>query len=243
MRYLMTIRYIGTNYHGWQVQQNATAVQPTVQDALEMILGFRPNVTGCSRTDSGVHAIKYCFHFDCDGRIPPDKMIRAINAKLPSDIAAYDCKNVPDDFHARYSVKSKRYIYKIYNGRQRNPFCDKLAYHITMPLDANLMNKAASDFVGTHDFTAFCAAGASTTDNIRTVYDSSVTRNGNDVVFSVRADGFLYNMVRIMTGTLIEVSGGKISADDIGGIIASKNRQRAGVTAPPHGLYLYDVEY
>ena len=243
MRYLMTIRYIGTNYHGWQVQQNATAVQPTVQDALEKILGFRPNVTGCSRTDSGVHALKYCFHFDCDGKISPEKMVCAINAKLPSDIAAYDCKAVPDDFHARYSVKNKRYIYKIYNGRQRNPFCEKLAHHITTPLDADLMNKAAVQFIGTYDFTAFCAAGASTVDNVRTVYDANVNRSGDDVTFSVCADGFLYNMVRIMTGTLIDVSYGKISADEIADIINSKDRQRAGVTAPPHGLYLYDVKY
>lgn len=243
MRYLMTIRYIGTNYHGWQVQQNAVAVQPTVQDALEKILGVRPNVTGCSRTDSGVHAEKYCFHFDCDGKIAPEKMIRAINAKLPHDIAAYDCKAVPDDFHARYSVKCKRYVYKIYNGRQRNPFYDNLAYHIATPLDADMMNKAAHMFCGTHDFTAFCASGASTTDNVRTVFDAGVTRRGDDVIFSVCADGFLYNMVRIMTGTLIEASLGKIKADEIGGIIASKDRNRAGVTAPPQGLYLYDVEY
>ena len=243
MRYLMTIRYIGTNYHGWQVQQNALAVQPTVQDALEKILCIRPNVTGCSRTDSGVHALKYCFHFDCDGKIPPEKMVRAVNAKLPHDIAAYDCKIVPDDFHARYSVKSKRYIYKIYNGRQRDPFSENLAHHITTPLDEKIMNAAAKRFIGTHDFTAFCAAGASTLDNVRTVYDAFVERNGDNVTFSVCADGFLYNMVRIMTGTLIETSLGKFSPDEIGAVIESKDRNRAGITAPPHGLYLYDVEY
>lgn len=243
MRYLMTIQYIGTKYHGWQVQKNAAAVQPTVQDALEQILKFRPNVTGCSRTDSGVHALKYCFHFDCDGTIPPKKMVSAVNAKLPSDIAAYDCKAVPDDFHARYSVLKKQYIYKIYNAPARSPFTENLAYHVTTPLDVDIMNRASKQFIGKHDFTAFCAAGASTTDNVRTVFDADVSKHGNNVIFSVCADGFLYNMVRIMTGTLIQTSYGKISPNEIAEIIESKDRNRAGVTAPPQGLYLYDVVY
>lgn len=243
MRYLMTIQYDGTAYHGWQVQPNAVTVQPTVQDALQKVLQFRPNVTGCSRTDSGVHANKYCFHFDCDGKIPPSAMIKAVNANLPPDIAAYDCKAVADDFHARYSVKKKQYVYRIYNGRYRNPFYNNYALYVNMPLDEHIMNRAAAEFCGRHDFTAFCSAGASTVDNTRTVFEANVVRNGDLIEFTVTANGFLYNMVRIMTGTLIFVSMGKIAADDIADIINSGDRTRAGITVAPQGLYLNDVIY
>lgn len=243
MRYLMTIKYDGTAYHGWQVQPNAVTVQPTVQDALEKVLRIRPNVTGCSRTDSGVHANKYCFHFDCDGKIPPKAMIKAVNANLPPDIAAYDCTAVDDDFHARYCVKEKQYVYKIYNGKYRDPFYNNYALYVNMPLDDHIMNMAAAGFCGRHDFSAFCSAGASTVDNTRTVFSADVERHGDLVEFTVSADGFLYNMVRIMAGTLIFVSMGKIAADDIADIINSGDRSKAGITAAPHGLYLNDVIY
>ena len=243
MRYLMTIKYDGTAYHGWQVQKNAVAVQPTVQNALEKFLRVRPNVTGCSRTDSGVHANKYCFHFDADTKISPQSMIKAVNANLPPDIAAYNCVTVPDDFHARYSVKEKQYVYKIYNGKYRDPFYNNYALYVNIPLNEHIMNKAAQMYCGTHGFTAFCSAGASTVDNTRTVFSADVKRCGDMVEFTVSANGFLYNMVRIMAGTLIFVSTGKIAADDIADIINSGERSRAGITAAPHGLYLNDVIY
>lgn len=243
MRCLMTIQYDGGAYHGWQVQKNAVTVQQTVQDALEALFGYRPAVTGCSRTDSGVHARKYCFHFDYGGTIPLASLPSAVNAHLPDDIAAVGCMAVEDDFHARYSVRSKQYVYEIFNGRVRDPFLRGRAYHVSAPLDAERMNLAAKEFIGTHDFSAFCAAGASTVDNTRTVFESKVERCGDCVRFTVSADGFLYNMVRIMAGTLLYVSQGKIEVGEIADIIASKQRSRAGFTAPACGLYLCDVKY
>lgn len=243
MRYLMKIKYNGAAYHGWQVQNNAQSVQTVVQDALEKVLNTRPNVTGCSRTDSGVHAKCFCFHFDANTNIPANNLVYAINHYLPNDIAAFECRAVTDDFHARYSVKSKEYVYKIYNGALRDPFYESGYTHIDIPLDEKKMDKAAKQFIGKYDFSAFCAAGSSVEDTVRNIMDASVTRQGDEVIFTVRADGFLYNMVRIMAGTLLYVSYGKINENDIINIIESKDRKRAGITAPADGLYLNDVEY
>lgn len=243
MRYLMTIQYDGTAFHGWQVQPNGITVQETVGDAFEQFLGHRLKITGCSRTDSGVHALKFCFHFDYDGKIPSDRLVFALNAHLPSDISAIDCRQVPNDFHARYSVLSKRYVYKIYNAKIRSPFFEGRAYHFNMPLDEKIMDEAAKQFIGTYDFSAFCSANSSVEDKVRTVYDTGVKRNGDVVEFYVEANGFLYNMVRIMAGTLISCGVGKLKPSDIIPIIQSKKRNLAGVTAPPQGLYLYDVKY
>ena len=242
-RYLMTIRYDGTNYHGWQVQPNAVTVQQTVQNSLESALGVRPNITGCSRTDSGVHAYEYCFHFDYDGAIPENKLPLALNTKLPYDISAVDCMKVDNDFHARYSVQSKEYVYKIYNSEFRDPFKCKYSYFYKGNLDVEKMNEAAQNFVGKHDFTSFCASGSSVEDNTRTVMSASVTKSNDMIEFRVRADGFLYNMVRIMAGTLLDVGTGRKTSDNITKIITNKNRGSAGITAPPHGLFLNHVFY
>lgn len=243
MRYLLTLKYIGTNYHGWQVQDNALAVQPVIQDALCEMFPHRPGVTGCSRTDSGVHANMYCCHFDSDLQREPFGVICSANRNLPNDIAVTDCKIVEDEFHARYSVKSKEYIYRIYNGVHREPFSHNLAYHYRFPLDVAEMDAAAKHFIGTHDFSSFCSLGAKEGDKTRTVFSATVTRDGDFVEFRVSADGFLYNMVRIMVGTLLRVSQGKFAAEDIPGIIEAKNRDCAGPTAPPEGLYLNQVFY
>ncbi|MBQ2676507.1 MAG: tRNA pseudouridine(38-40) synthase TruA [Clostridia bacterium] len=242
-RFLMTICYDGTKYHGWQVQENAVTVQPTVQDALQQIIGVRPDICGCSRTDSGVHALEYCFHFDYDGNIPCKNLVNALNTKLPTDIAAVDCVQVAEDFHARYSVASKEYVYKILNSPQRNPFYEDYAWFVKTPLDAQLMDKAAKKFVGTYDFIGFCSSGSSVQDTVRNVKSASVHREGDTVIFKVEADGFLYNMVRIMVGTLMDVAYGKTSVDDIEKIILSKDRNQAGITAPAKGLYLNKVIY
>ena len=242
-RFLMTIRFDGTAYHGWQVQNNAVTIQQTVQDSLEAVLKFRPNVSGCSRTDSGVHAEKYCFHFDFDGKIPPDKLVLALNTKLPDDISAIDCIAVANDFHARYSVHSKQYTYRIFTGNIRNPFLRKYSYHPKFALDTDKMNIASKQFCGTHDFTSFCASGSSVEDNTRTVFEANVTKTNELIEFKVRADGFLYNMVRIMAGTLIMVGSGKIAPDKVIDIINSQNREFAGPTAPAHALFLSEINY
>lgn len=242
-RYLMKIKYDGTAYHGWQVQDNAVTVQLTVQNALESILGNRPNVTGCSRTDSGVHANEYCFHFDSEIVISDDGFVKAMNTKLPNDIAAFECKKVNDNFHSRYDVKSKRYEYHFYDGTNRNPFYSKYSWFMKNKLDEAMLNNAAKQFIGKYDFKAFMSSGSNIVDTVRTVVDAGVKRNGDIVTFYVEADGFLYNMVRIMAGTLYYVSLNKIAPDSIKDIILSGERNKAGITAPPNGLFLNKVNY
>ncbi len=243
MRYLLTIRFCGENYHGWQVQNNAITVQQTVQDALCRLFGSRPGLTGCSRTDSGVHANMFCAHFDMDTDIPADKIPAALNAHLPEDIAVYGCRTVDNGFHARYSAGGKRYVYKILNSPYRNPFLTGRAYHVKQRLNLHSMQMAAADFIGRHDFAAFCSTGSSVEDTVREVFGASVEKNNELIEFSVHADGFLYNMVRIMVGTLIDIGCGRINSDAVSEIILSSDRANAGFTAPPHGLYLDKVYY
>ena len=243
MRILLKISYLGTNYHGWQVQPNGITVQETVQNALESVYKFRPALTGCSRTDAGVHAVEFYCHYDSNIFIPESGIISALNSVLPDDIAVLDCKFVSDDFHARYSAKGKNYIYKIYNSVSPNPFESDRCWHISRTLNIEGMNRFASDLVGTHDFIGFSSSGRTVEDTVRTISECSVFKNGNIVEVSVTADGFLYNMVRIIVGTLIDVSDGKISPESANEIIASKRRDKAGITAPAKGLFLNKVIY
>ena len=240
---LLTISFDGTAYHGWQVQDNAVTVQQTVQDALEQICSKRDNIIGCSRTDAGVHANMYCCNVRTESQIECNKLVGALNAVLPKDISALECKEVDFDFHARYDCKSKEYIYKIWNSPNKNPFLYNYSLHYKYPLDEKFLSEQAESFVGTHYFDSFCAAGSSVEDTERTVLNAAVERDGDMVIFRVEADGFLYNMVRIMVGTLIDISRGKIPADSIDKIISARNRSAAGYTAPSHGLYLNKVNY
>ena len=242
-RLLLTLRYDGTRYHGWQVQKNAVTVQQTLQDAVERVTGVRSGITGCSRTDAGVHADMFCCTTDTESPLRGDDMISALNANLPRDIAVYDCREVPNTFQPRYSAVRKRYLYRIWNDRARNPFWENHAVHITRPLDADMLNQAAAGFVGRHDFVSFCAAGSSVEDTVRNVLHCGVAREGGLVTFSVEADGFLYNMVRIMAGTLLEIAAGKRPCDSIPEIIAARSRDAAGATAPAKGLILSRVYY
>ena len=240
---LLTISFDGTAYHGWQVQENAVTVQQTLQDAMEQICSSRDNVVGCSRTDSGVHANMYCCNIRTESPIDCKKLVTALNAVLPRDIAALDCRETEFDFHARYDCKSKEYIYKIWNSPNKNPFMYKYSLHYKYPLDVEMLNRQAKDFIGTYHFDAFCASGSSVEDTERTVLNASVEREGDMVIFRVEADGFLYNMVRIMVGTLIDISRKKIPEGSIVKIIKSGDRSKAGYTAPAHGLYLNNINY
>ncbi len=240
---LLTLAFDGTAYHGWQVQENSVTVQQTLQDAWEKICQSRDNVVGCSRTDSGVHAKMYCCNIRTETAIPCRQLIPALNSALPDDIAVTDCKEIDFDFHARYDCAAKEYIYIIRNSQNRDPFDYKYSLHYKYPLDAQFLATQAAQFVGTHDFSAFCAAGSSVQSNVRTVYSATVYRDGENVIFKVSADGFLYNMVRIMVGTLLSIAQGKIEPDTIGDIIESRQRDRAGFTAAAHGLYLNKVDY
>ncbi len=237
------LKYNGTAYHGWQIQENADTVQGQLESAIEQIFCEKISVNGCSRTDAGVHANEFCCNFRTESSLGCSTVVRALNAKLPLDIAVIRCEEVPFDFHARFDTKSKEYIYKIWNSELRNPFLLDTVYQYKYELDVAKLDKAAKDFIGTYDFKAFCASGSSVKDTVRTVKNASVTREGDLVVFKVEGDGFLYNMVRIMVGTLIYINEGKISESSVKDIILSGDRNRAGKTVSPEGLYLNKVNY
>lgn len=241
---LITISYDGKGFHGWQIQSNALTVQEVFQNALKKITETYYDLKGCSRTDSGVHAEMYCISVKISHPIPAERLKHALNKWLPDEIVCLDCKEVPDDFHARYNCKSKRYVYKIWNDEVRNPFLNGYALFYRYKLDEKLLNKAAQAYVGKHDFTSFCTLDKREKgDFVRDVKMFSVERKGKLVTMTVEADGFLYNMVRIMAGTLLEVAQGKIPADKIEEIIEKKDRSFAGATAPACGLYLNKVNY
>lgn len=243
-RFLLTIKYDGSNYCGWQVQPNAVSVQSVVQKALiDLFKDESIGVTGCSRTDAGVHANMFCLHFDCETNISLDKIPFALNVRLPDDVKAVACRQVSDDFHARYSSSGKTYIYKIYNSPLPDPFKSKYYLQVSKPIDVNLLDAACKEFIGTFNFKGFCSVGSSVEDTVRTVTECCATRVGDDIIIHIRADGFLYNMVRIIVGTLLYVDMGKIDINDLHNIILSKEREKAGITVKPHGLYLDKVHY
>ena len=240
---LLTLRFDGTNYHGWQVQQNAVTVQQTLQNAIEAVFGVREGVVGCSRTDAGVHAEMFCVGFKTDSSMDCEQIIKALNFHLPCDIGVYACREVSAKFHPRYSCVTKRYVYRIWNSPHKNPFTRERYMHYPYPLDADSLHEVSQSFVGTHDFCGFASSGHSVEDTVRTVKAFNVTRCGDEVFFRVEADGFLYNMVRIMVGTLLDIAAGKIAASDLPQIILSGERANAGKTAPACGLYLERVNY
>ena len=247
MRNLMVkIKYDGRDFCGWQVQNDLRTVQSVFQTVLREILKENVPVIGCSRTDSGVHANEFCVSFHTGATIPCDRLPLALNAKLPPDIAAFDCVEVPDDFHARYSCRGKQYRYLILNAPLRDPFWHARALWYKYPLNAAFMACQAADYLGTHDFSAFCSSGSDVKDKVRTVMQCGVRalpENPDMIEFTVTADGFLYNMVRIMVGTLLQMSAGRLEHDSIPAIIASKDRGCAGFTADACGLYLNKVLY
>jgi len=239
----LTIQYDGTAYHGWQSQKNAITVQEVLENAIFKLTGARPRVTGCSRTDTGVHAERFVCNFGSETRIPCDKIPLALNTYLPDDIICLLAEDETADFHSRYLAKKKRYTYYIQNSQFPDVFKKNYAWHNSYPLDVEKMQKAAEAFLGEHDFIGFAASGFTVKTTVRTIYDISVTKDGDLIKISVLGNGFLYNMVRIMAGTLAFVGCGKIDPDEMGDIIASCDRTRAGITAPPQGLYLTEVFY
>ena len=241
---LLTITYKGNRLHGWQIQENALTVQEVFQNALFEIIHERPDIKGCSRTDSGVHANMYCVSMKIAHPITNDHLMLAMNRYLPDDVAVLKVEDVPDDFHARYSCKGKEYVYKIWNSRVRNPFLHEMALHYRYDMDVEMLNREAQAYVGAHDFSSFCTLDKREKgDFVRTVKYFRVERDGELVTFTVAADGFLYNMVRIMVGTLLAVNQGRIPENKIAEIIAAENRKAAGPTAPACGLYLNKVFY
>ncbi len=242
-RMLITISYDGTAYHGWQTQPNAVTVQSVIEKALFELLNEKMSVVGTSRTDAGVHAKEFTFHLNCADNIPKEAFLRGLNGLLPYDIAVIDAKEVAPNFHARYNALGKTYCYNIYNSNKKDPFKLRYAWQIERPLDIEKMNEFAKSIVGKHDFYAFSSSGRTVENTVRTISECYVVKNGDDLKLYVTADGFLYNMVRIIIGTAVAVSDGKINVNDIENILENKDRAALGMTAPPQGLFLEKVHY
>lgn len=242
-RKLLEIAYLGTAYCGWQVQPNGVTVQEILQTALLKILKHKPNVTGCSRTDSGVHAKSFFCHFDTDSSIPNDGLVLGLNTVLPDDVAALNCYDVTDDFHARYSATGKLYKYSLFCSKIKDPFLFGRTLQIKSPLNKELADEYCNLLKGKHDFEAFSSANKTVKDTVRTVSECYMKPNDDGFDFYVKADGFLYNMVRIMVGTLLDFSSGKISSEDVNKAFETGDRTLLGPTVPPQGLYLEKVFY
>ncbi len=239
----LTLCYNGSSYHGWQIQQNALTVQEVLLGAVAKVTGEAADIIGCSRTDAGVHALEYVCNFKSKTSIPEEKIPIALNTALPKDIRINRCNIVPDHFHARFSAVSKTYIYKVYTAKIENPFLTDLVYHFPYELNIEHMKKAAEFFIGTYDFSAFMSTGSSQKSTIRTILNLSVSQSGDIVEFSITANSYLYNMVRIIVGTLLELGKGKRDLASIGEALEKQDRTLAGQTAPPQGLCLKKVFY
>ena len=239
----LTLAYNGAAYHGWQRQNNAYTVQQAVEEGLSALLGEDVTVNGCSRTDAGVHANMYCLTFQTENAIPPQGLIIGVNDKLPDDIAVRECRKVPEGFHARFDCKGKEYLYIVHNSALKNPFYKDTAMRWRHPIDAQLLDREAKAFIGTHDFRGFCCADNDKENTVREIYSFDVRRDGELVRFTVSGSGFLYNMVRIMVGTLLYIGDGKLAQGCIPGLIAARDRTLAGKTVEPQGLYLNRVFY
>ena len=246
MKIMLDISYLGTAYCGWQVQPNAVSVQEKLQDAVQEVFGSRYDVTGCSRTDSGVHAKSFICTVCVDSNanaVPVARVPLALNSRLPDDIAVKSARIVPCDFHPRYSARGKEYEYIFCDCEFRNPLLLGRAAYVFPKLDEKAMNQAAAYFTGYHDFSAFMSSGSKITDARRTIFNCSVTRLADTVKLTVSADGFLYNMVRIIAGTLADVGHARLCPSDVKKIIDSGKRELAGKTMPAEGLYLSRVFY
>lgn len=239
----LRLSYDGSAYHGWQTQKTEVTVQETLEGALTKICGHRVKVTGCGRTDAGVHALSYCANFHTDCGIPIDRVPLAVNSRLPGDIAVSAACEVEDDFNAIGSCIQKEYIYRILNSRIRDPFLEKRVCFYPSRLDIDAMKAAAAGFVGTHDFAAVRSVGTETKTTVRTVHWCEAERNGDEITVRVCADGFLYNMVRAIVGTLVYASYGKLDPASIGELLESRDRRLTGPTMPASGLYMHRVWY
>ena len=242
-RIRLIVSYDGTNYVGWQLQENGVSVQQRLNEALAYLTGESIQVHGSGRTDSGVHARAQVAHFDTSARMPADKFAIAMNTRLPRDIRVLYSEETTEDFHARFSAKNKTYRYTVQTGPHSDVFTRDTALHVHTPLDLERMQAAAKDALGEHDFAAFMSAGSTLERTVRTVFRSEWTHDGRYLYYDVSANGFLYNMVRILVGTMLEVGSGKLPEDAIAIALESGLRADAGATAPPHALCLQRVQY
>ncbi len=237
------VAYDGTNYCGWQLQPNGLTIEEVLNDALTHLLGEEIRVIGASRTDSGVHSLGNVAVFDTEARIPPEKISYAVNQGLPDDIVVQQSCEVSLDWHPRHCDSRKTYEYRILNRTFPLPTRRLDTYFVYYDLNLDVMRKAAAQLVGTHDFKSFCSVGTAVENTVRTLYFCEVFREGDVITIRVCGSGFLYNMVRIIAGTLIEVGMGRMQPDDIRRILAERDRSAAGPTAPAHGLTMIGIEY
>ena len=240
----ITIEYDGTKYNGWQTQKNGSGIQEMITNAIHQVCLDVDKINGAGRTDAGVHAFGQIANFFTDSNVPVKKMATAINAFLPKDIVVKSAEEVDKDFHSRYSAKGKKYMYVVNNSETRSALDFYREYYLPYKVDYKKIKKDAEYFEGTHDFRGFMASGSSVKDTVRTISKIHIKkRDDGRIIFNFVGDGFLYNMVRILVGTLLDVGIGKINPEDVKDIILSKNRTKAGKTAPAQGLYLVEVYY
>lgn len=242
-RIKLTIAYDGTNYCGWQIQPNGVTIEEVINKKLSQLMGENIIVIGASRTDSGVHALGNVAVFDTDTTIPPERISYALNRTLPEDIVITKSEEVAADFHPRYRKCSKTYEYHIINTKVSVPTKRLTNYFVSYDLNVERMKMAASHLIGTHDFVSFCNIRTDVEDTVRTLYELNITQVGDEITLSIRGNGFLYNMVRIIVGTLLRVGRGFYGPDKVKEILEAKDRTAAGVTAPPHGLFLVEIDY
>ena len=243
MRVKLIVAYDGTNYSGWQLQPNGVTIEQKLNEALTALLGEEIRVTGASRTDAGVHSLGNVCVFDTNTRMPAEKISYALNQRLPEDIVVQDSCEVEESFHPRFSKSRKTYEYRILNRKFRMPTRRLDTYFYYYPLDAERMQEAASRLVGEHDFKSFCAVNAQSQTSVRTFFSCSVTREDDIISIRVTGNGFLYNMVRIIAGTLIKVGAGELEPVEIDRILEARDRSAAGPTAPAHGLTMIGLWY
>lgn len=242
-RIKLTVAYDGTDYCGWQIQPNGITVEEVLNRNLSELTGEEITVIGASRTDSGVHAQGNVAVFDSDTTIPPERIAYAVNRKLPEDIVVIRSEEVPGDWHPRYQETEKTYEYHILNREMPDPVRRRDTYFVSYPLDLEAMRRAAAYLKGEHDFRSFCNIHTDVQDTVRTIYDLDIIRSGDLVTVRIRGNGFLYNMVRIIVGTLVRVGRGFYSPGQVKEILEAKERTSAGVTAPPQGLVLVKIDY
>lgn len=239
----LKLTYDGTAYHGWQVQKTESSVAETLEKALGKVCGHPVKVTGCGRTDAGVHALTYCANFRTGSRIPVERLPLAVNTRLPDDISVLDAVEAPENFNAIGSCIKKEYVYKIMNTRIRDPFLQHRVCFYPAPLDFDRLAAAATAFEGTRDFAAVRSVGTETKTTVRTVWWCRAVRDGDLITVSVCADGFLYNMVRAIVGTAVYAAHGKLEPEEIPALLETRDRRLTGPTMPPQGLYLSRVWY
>lgn len=243
MNIKLFLQFDGTNYHGWQIQPGKPTIQGTLSEAIRAVTRENILPLGCGRTDSGVHALGYVCSFKTDCTIPVERIPYALNSNLPEDIICTGAITVPEGFSANRSAKAKTYCYTIDNSEFPDVFRSRFAWHYRFPLDLGKMQQAAEAFIGEHDFIGFASSGFSVKTTVRTIYALDVKRDGGIITIEVTGNGFLYNMVRIIAGTLVYAGGGRLDPSDMAAIISSKIRDRAGITAPAKGLCLKEVFY